>query len=216
MEKKHEITEKQLVFLSDFLERKGFLENESKYELMDHLICEFEERGNGNLSQFLSDKLNFIRKYSLNNTNKKSMYYRKLYFKESLREFKLFFTDVKLIPITVLSILIIYFLSIHLNEKVLSILVIISLFSCVMYGFYLEFFKTKKSLRKLEEIRPFGLDVGLPFWVVVFPKFLDYLLFNKVIFSIVWFTFLLFSIAAIIQMEKKKKYLLDKYKHLLN
>ena len=213
---KYEITEKQLAFLSNFLERKGFLESETKLELMDHLICDFEENGNGNLSEFLSEKLNFIRLYSFKNANKKDKYYRRVYFKETVKEFQNFFLDKKKIPITILSALVIYLISFHLTKDIIIISFLTSLLSCMIYGFFINWFKTNKALRKLEEIRSFGLDTSIPFFIFVFPNALNYLIINKIIFSVTWFVFFFYSLSSIFQMKKKKKHLLEKYKHLLS
>ena len=64
-----------------------------------------------------------------------------------------------------------------------------------------------------------GLGFGIPYMMVMILLFFDnrdFIFDYTFIFSLYWFFALSLSIAALIVMFKKKKIILEKYKHLLN
>ena len=114
MKKNYEITEKQLTFLNGFLLRKyPDISNETRIELVDHLISDFEATTeNGNLSQYLSNELGFIRKFVFNGISEIKKGYGKLTWKK----FFSFFSNSKLLPISIFIILFLYILNANLNS----------------------------------------------------------------------------------------------------
>lgn len=209
MEKKYTITEKQLAFLDSFLDRKGYTNNETKFELMDHLICDFEENGNGNLSQFLSNKLYFIEQQKF----KKEKIFNRLYFKEMLKEFVSFFIDFKKITITILLFFLSYLTTVFFSEKVVLIVFAISLVSIQLYGLYTCF--VEKELRKLEEFRALAAAVYLPSIVVHFFPLFKGLLNYKIAFSIFWALVFILMLSFSVYTKRKKDELVNKYKYLI-
>ena len=215
MKKKHEITEKQLAFLDRFLKKHNFGSEDDKIELKDHIISDFETNGNGNLSQYLSEELGFIKKFIGN----KLRVIHKSYRRKTIDEALSFFTSIKKLPITIVVFLTIYLLTLNLNGKVLIVLFYVSVLSFFIYSqFFLNI--KKKDRKKLDRIEYLGQEMWLPYVMLVFPLHIatttDIELMNSVFFSVYWFVAIAYSVAAIIVMKKEKKIIYEKYKHLLS
>ena len=212
MEKKHEITEKQLAFLDRFLKKHNFGSEDDKIELKDHIISDFEMNGNGNLSQYLSEELSFIKKFIGN----KLRVIHKSYRRKTIDEALSFFTSIKKLPITIVTFLIVYLLVTYVNETVTQTLFFVSIISLFIYS---EFFLKikKKDKEKLDAIKYLGQEMWLPYLMVMLPLgFLEDFFVNNYFFSLYWFVAIAYSVAAIIVMKKEKKIIYEKYKHLLS
>ena len=215
MENKYQITEKQLAFLDRFLNKYSFGSEDDKIELKDHIILDFEENGNGNLSQYLSEELEFIKKF----IGGKLRVIHKSYRRKTIDELISFFTSIKKTPITIVGFLSIYLLTVYFNKIILIILFYVSLSSFFIYSqFFLSF--NKKDRIKLDRIEYLGQEMWLPYVMMVFPFHLtgtkDFMLANSFFLSVYWFLAIAYSIAAITVMKKEKKIIYEKYKHLLN
>ncbi|MDG1528862.1 MAG: hypothetical protein P8I51_07665 [Polaribacter sp.] len=212
MEKKHEITAKQLAFLDRFLKNHNFGSEDDKIELKDHIISDFEINGNGNLSQYLSEELSFIKKFIGNKLRAIHKSYRRKTIDEALS----FFTSIKKLPITVAVFLIIYFLTMNLNGTILIVSFFISVLSFFIYSqFFLNI--KKKDRKKLDRIEYLGQEMWLPYLMIMFPLgFLEDIVINKYFFTVYWFVAIAYSVAAIIVMKKEKAIIYEKYKHLLS
>ena len=218
MEKHYEITEKQLAFLEDYLKRKyPSITDETRIELTDHLISDFEATTqNGNLSQYLSNELEFIRRFVGNRITLS----QKNYDKEVWLIFFRFFKELKNLPITIGSFLLIFFLTHNLSNKAIWLSFFISVFGIYGYSIFASTIKPKK-LRKLNDVQFLGkgFGLGIPYFMVMIPIVIDnkdIFLKYKLFFSFYWFFAFSLSVAAIIVLHKKKKIILEKYKHLLN
>ena len=216
MKKRYEITEKQLVFLEDYLKRKyPSITDETRIELIDHLISDFEATTeNGNLSQYLSNELGFIRKFVFDSANN----HHKKYGKETWKQFFSFFTETKLLPFTLIVFVLFYFLAENLSDKWLwgsftiiqSIIFLISIF----FGMI-----NKKKLRKLDEVKYLGADIWLPYIMIQLPSgfgFDTFIMSNSFLFTIYASFTLIYALAAYVVIREKRKIILKKYKHLLN
>jgi hypothetical protein len=215
MEKKHQITEKQLAFLNRFLKKYNFGSEDDKVELIDHVVLDFEENGNGNLSQYLSEELGFIKKF----IGSKLKVIHKNYRRKTIDEAISFFTSIKKLPITIVVFLSVYLLTRYLNGTVLIGSFYVSVLSFFIYSqFFLNI--KKKDKKKLDRIEYLGQEMWLPYLMMSFPFQLsvttDFMLINSVFFSVYWFVAITYSVAAIIVMKKEKKIIYEKYKHLLN
>lgn len=215
MKEKHKITEKQLAFLDRFLKKYDFGSEDDKIELKDHIVSDFEMNGNGNLSQYLSEELGFIKNF----IGSKLKVIHKSYRRKTIDEAISFFTSIKKIPITIAVFLSIYLLTIYLNGTVLIALFYVSVLSLFAYSqFFLNI--KKKDKKKLDRIEYLGQEMWLPYLMIVFPLHVavtaDFMLMNSIFFSVYWFIAIAYSIAAIIVMKKEKKIIYEKYKHLLN
>jgi magnesium-transporting ATPase (P-type) len=211
MKEKYKITEKQLTFLSDFLTRKEHENDEIKLELMDHLICEFEEKGNGNLSEFLSNKLEFISGYKQKHQNIISQVYKK----ELIGEFKKYFLNLDKFPITLISLFVMYFVTANFNSKVTLIITIISFASVLAYIYSVVFF-TKKFIRKTTSMVALTSTIWLPSIFIYLPKeFYNFLLTHKTLYLLFWFVAFIINLSAASYIKRKKETIKTKYQHLL-
>lgn len=212
MEKKHQITTKQLIFLDRFLMKYEFGSEDDKIELKDHIILDFEENGNGNLSQYLSGELDFIKKFIGSKLNVIHKSYRKKTIDEAIS----FFTSIKKLPFTIAVFLGIYLQTVYLNETVLIVSFISSVMGLFVYSqFFLNF--NKRDKKKLDRIKYLGQEMWLPYLMVMLPiSFYDKLVAYKFFFSMYWFVAIVYAIAAILVMKKEKTIIYEKYKHLLN
>ena len=216
MEKKYKITEKQLAFLEDYLKRKyPDATDETRIELIDHLVLDFEATTkNGNLSQYLSNELGFIRKFVFDSANR----HQKKYGKETWEQFYSFFIKPKLIPISFSILIIFYFLATILNNKWLwgSFVIIQSIILLISALFGMI---NKKKFRKLDEVKYLGADIWLSYLLVQIPIIFNvenYILYNKFLFSLYATFTIIYALAAYIVIREKRKFILEKYKHLLN
>ncbi|TXD49923.1 hypothetical protein [Polaribacter sp. IC073] len=216
MEKKYEIIEKQLVFLNGFLLRKyPSISDETRIELTDHLILDFEATTeNGNLSQYLSNELGFIRKFVFNGVRK----VKKTYRMETWSQFFSFFTDFKLLPITIFISLLFYFLNENLNNKIacLSIFILSSILFLVSIR---KGMINKKALKHLGEVKFLGTEIWLPFFLVqlLAEKHIgEFITSNSYLFTVYSTFIIMYGLAALLILRKHKKIILEKYKHLLN
>jgi hypothetical protein len=216
MEKRYEITEKQLNFLEDFLKRKyPSITDETRIELSDHLISDFEATTeNGNLSQYVFNELEFIRKFVFEGVNN----HQKKYSKQTWKQFFSFFTDIKSLPFTISVLILFYFLAENLTDKWLwgffGIIQLIIFLASVLFGII-----NKKKLRKLDEVKYLGADIWLPYILVQLPSgfgFDSYIMANIFVFTIYASFTLIYAVAAYIVIIEKRKIILEKYKHLLN
>ena len=219
MEKRYEITEKQLAFLEDYLERKyPNISNETRVELIERLVSDFESTTeNGNLSQYLSNALEYIRKF----TDSKTKILQVDYDKKVWEQFFSFFTTLKKLPITVFCFLIIYFLSHNLSNKFIWLMFFISVFGVYGYSLFAQEKNIPKEIKKKPEVQYLGkgITMGIPYlmsMVFLFPFEKDILLQYRIFFTFYWFFAFSLSIACIIVLLKKKKIILEKHKHLLN
>ncbi|WP_299119808.1 hypothetical protein [uncultured Tenacibaculum sp.] len=213
MKKKYTITEKQLVFLDNYLKKKkSFSDEEERYELMDHLICDFEETTlDGNLSQYLADKANFIFQYGNDRRSKIHWAYQK----ELWLTVYSFFTDLKILPISLLSTLVILNLSFTLSNSLLYLVFFCSIVFQILYGLYLTYHENKK-VRQLISFKYLGNMMSLPqVFLFSFTLVKDYLNTHRILFFIYWFMAFSLSVAGLIIIKKKKTTILNKYKHLL-
>jgi hypothetical protein len=212
MEKKHQITAKQLIFLDRFLMKYEFGSEDDKIELKDHIILDFEENGNGNLSQYLSEEISFIKDF----IGSKLKVIHKGYRRKTIVEALSFITSIRKLPITIVLFLCIYMLTIYLNETVLIVSFISSVMGLFVYSqFFLNF--NKRDKKKLDRIKYLGQEMWLPYLMVMLPiSFYDKLVAYKFFFSMYWFVAIVYAIAAILVMKKEKTIIYEKYKHLLN
>ena len=215
MEKKHKITEKQLAFLDRFLTKYDFGSEDDKVELKDHIILDFEENGNGNLSQYLSEELSFIKKF----IGGKLKVIHKSYRRKTIDEVISFFTSIKKLPITIAAFLSIYLLTRYLNDTVLIVSFYVSVLSFFVYSQFFLGIK-KRDRKKFDRIEYLGKEMWLPYLMMIFPFHIgvttDFMLTNSAFFNVYWFVAIAYSVAAIIVMKKEKKIIYEKYKHLLN
>ncbi|SDS49547.1 hypothetical protein SAMN05216503_3243 [Polaribacter sp. KT25b] len=219
MEKSYEITEKQLDFLEGFLKRKyPSITDETKIELTDHLISDFEATTeNGNLSQYLSNELEFIRKFVSTRVKLLGVNYNR----DVWQEYLSYYTSIKKVPISIFTYFLIYFLSVNLNNKFVWLSFFFSVFGVYGYSLFAQTSKIPIEIRKLPELQLLGkgITMGIPYlmcMVIFFPDIKTVLLENSILFSFYWFFAFSLSIAALIVMHKKKNIITEKYKHLLN
>ena len=212
MEKKQHITTKQLAFLEQFLAKYDFGSEDDKVELKDHLILDFEENGNGNLSQYLSGEMGFIRRF----IGAKLKVIHTNYRRKTLQEAFGFFTSIRKLPVAIVLFLCMYALTMALNETVLIVVFIVSVIGLFAYSQFFLSIK-KKDKKKLDRIAYLGQEMWLPYLMAMFPMgFYDEFVRGTLFFSTYWFVAVLYSIAAIRVMKKEKKMIYEKYKHLLD
>lgn len=219
MEKKYEITEKQLTFLKDYLERKyPSIADETRIELIDHLISDFEaSTTNGNLSQYLSNKMGFIRRFVFRQAKRIELDYNK----DVWKEYYSFFLNFKKLPITLFVFCLVCFLSYNLSNKFIYPIFFFSVFGVYGYSLFAQSKNIPKTIRMLPEVQNLGkgITMGIPYImsiVFIFPFDTDILLQYELFFTFYWFFAFSLSIACIIVLLQKKKIILEKYKHLLN
>ena len=216
MEKKHEITEKQLVFLQDYIKRKKrFSDQEDLYELIDHLVSDFEATGNGNLSQYLADNSEFIFNYKVKDTNK---YVHLSYQRQLWTQFFDFFIRVKYIPITFLTVVSTYilFYEIELSNKYLTKIFFILIGILLISGLIKSYHK-KKQIRKLVSFQYLGNILALPqVFLYSFTPIKDFLFeYRTLLFLYIMLAFGL-NLAGVLLITEKREIILKKYNHLLN
>lgn len=219
MEKRYEITDKQIGFLNNFLfKRYPNISDETRIELVDHLISDFEATTtNGNLSQYLSNEMEFIKnfisaKVKLLNAN---------YNRDVWQEYLSFYSDIKKLPITLFIFFVIYFLTETLNNKFVWLSFFLSVFGIYGYSLIAQTKNIPKVIRKLPEVQLLGkgITMGIPYlmcMVIFIDEIRVVLLESSVLFSFYWFFALLLSIAAIIVLHKRKKNITKKYQYLLD
>lgn len=216
MEKRYEITEKQLTFLEDFLSRKySGISDDVKIELIDHLISDFEATTeNGNLSQHLSNELGFIRRFVFTERKK----FKSNYSKETWLKFIGFFAYLQFLPYSLLVIITFYFLSENLSNKTLYLVLLIS--QTIIFAISVFFgMINKKEFRKLDEVQFLGSDIWLPFLLVSIisvEEIKDFILSYSLCFTVYASFIIIFGLTAFIVVRKNKIQILEKYKHLLN
>ncbi|MDP5104924.1 MAG: hypothetical protein NWQ31_02000 [Polaribacter sp.] len=216
MKKRYEITEKQLTFLEDFLKRKyPSITDETRIELSDHLVSDFEATTeNGNLSQYLSNELEFIRKFVFEGTNN----HQKRYSKQTWKKFFSFFTDVQLLPFSFSVLILFYFLAENINGKWLWVSFAITQTIIFLFSIFFGLIN-KKKLRKLDEVKYLGADIWLSYILVQLPSgfgFDSYIMTNSFVFTIYASFTIIYAVAAYTVVREKRKIILEKYKHLLN
>ncbi|QXP66123.1 hypothetical protein [Polaribacter sp. AHE13PA] len=216
METRYEITEKQLAFLEDYLLRKyPSITDETRIELVDHLVSDFEKTTeNGNLSQYLSNELGFIKQFIFDKANT----HQKSYGKQTWKQFYSFLTDIKLLPITFSTLIIFYFLNENLVEKwswgSLAIIQLLIFLASIIFGVI-----NKKEFKKLDEIKYLSTDIWLPYIMVQLPSsfgFDNFIMSNSFSFTFYASFTIIYAISAFIVIREKRKIILEKYKHLLN
>ena len=219
MEKRYEITDNQIGFLNNFLfKRYPNISDETRVELVDHLISDFEATTtNGNLSQYLSNEMEFIKnfisaKVKLLNAN---------YNRDVWQEYLSFYSDIKKLPITLFIFFVIYFLTETLNNKFVWLSFFLSVFGIYGYSLIAQTKNIPKVIRKLPEVQLLGkgITMGIPYlmcMVIFIDELRVVLLESSILFSFYWFFAFSLSIAAIIVLHKRKKIITKKYQYLLN
>ena len=219
MEKRYEITDNQIGFLNNFLfKRYPNISDETRIELVDHLISDFEATTtNGNLSQYLSNEMEFIKnfisaKVKLLNAN---------YNRDVWQEYLSFYSDIKKLPITLFIFFVIYFLTENLNNKFVWLSFFLSVFGIYGYSLIAQTKNIPKVIRKLPEVQLLGkgITMGIPYlmcMVIFIDELRVVLLESSILFSFYWFFAFSLSIAAIIVLHKRKKIITKKYQYLLN
>ena len=177
MKKNYEITEKQLIFLENYLKKKKrFSDPEDLYELIDHLILDFEATTeNGNLSQYLADNSSFINNYKGSKANKE----RALHWQYQREVWKLFFSfcyKPKYLPFTILigSIFYILFIKINLSDRFLGVtfLTFVIMFSLLSW---IKTYHKKKEIKQLISFKVLSNIMSLPaIFICAFSFVLDF------------------------------------------
>ncbi|OSY88909.1 hypothetical protein WH52_04395 [Tenacibaculum holothuriorum] len=215
MEKKIVISDEQLQFLSKYLNKKfPNLSPQVKIELMDHLICGFEVKGGDDFYQYLSNEENFIKGF-INNEVKNV---KKTYGKQTWRQFFSFFTSRELLPITILTLFIIFLISKSISNKNAWLIFVVSTHLIMIVSAIFGMIN-KKPLRKLDEVKYLGAEIWLPFLMVTLADnlgFKNWLIQNEFIFTGYWFFTFIYGVSAYIVLRRQKKIILTKYKALLN
>jgi hypothetical protein len=214
MGNKYEITEKQLTFLEGYIKKKkASTEPEDIYELMDHLINDFEATTeDGNLSQYLSGKSRFIFKYGTDKESKIHWAYQK----ELWNTVFSFFTNIRTLSISIIITIILLKITLTLSEKQLFLVFMSSIVFQIFYGLYLTYHENKK-VRKLISFKYLGNIMALPqvsLYSLTIVK--DFLITHRFLFFLYWLIAFSLSIAGLIVIKNKKETILKKYKHLLN
>ncbi|WBX71337.1 hypothetical protein [Tenacibaculum retecalamus] len=218
MENNYEITEKQLAFLEGYIKRKKkFTEPEDVYELMDHLINDFEATTeDGNLSQYLSTKSHFIFKYTGSRKNKEEAIHWE-YQRELYKQFFSFFHRLKYLPFTALlfTFLYLFFIQFSFSNKVLAG-VFASLIALPMITGYVITYHKNKKIKKLVSFKYLANIMLLPMlFLQCFNLISDFLKENRFLFLTYTFIGVILCFSAIIVVLEKRKEILKKYKHLL-
>lgn len=212
MEKKHTITDKQLAFLEDYIKRKKrYFDVESRLELTDHLICDFEENGNGNISQFLAEKSIFIANYK----NSKAEKIHWAYQRELWKVFLGFFINFRTIPIVFLTSLLMYFTIENFSDLVFKRLLMVLIIIPMFYGL-VKTYHSKKSIRKLIEFDQLVNLYCLPSLLVYTFTFLkDFWFSNKWLLLVYSILVIALNFSALLVILRKRKRILKNYNHLL-
>ena len=216
MEKKYEITEKQLGFLEEYLDKKfPNTEPDVRLELIDHLISDFEATTkNGNLSQYISNELYFVNNFISNRVKE----YQNTYRKSTWQQFFCFFTDIKLLPITLSLFVCFYILSEMLSDKSLWLSLMITMTVIFLVSIIFGSINNKK-LKKFDEIKLLGAEIWLPYVMVYLPEgisvFKNFLTTHSLVFSSYWLFATIYGLAAYMVLKEQKKRILKKYKYLL-
>lgn len=216
MEKSYEITEKQLDFLEDFLKKKyPNMSNETRIELVDHLVADFEATTeNGNLSQYLSHEIEFIRNF----INNRLIEWKKKYCQLTWNKFFSFFFNFKLIPISILVFVFFYFLNHTFSTKNTWLVLLLLQNSVFIFSAFFGLIKNNK-IKKLDEIKYLGAEIWLPFLLVQLPiglEFTDIISKNSFYFTIYASFIIIFGLSAFLTLKEQKIIILEKYKNLLN
>ncbi|MFK8059161.1 MAG: hypothetical protein AB8B78_03625 [Polaribacter sp.] len=217
MEKNYEITEKQLAFLEDYIKRKKrFSDPEDLYELVDHLVTDFEYTGNGNISQYLADNSTFIFNYQGTRKNKESAVHWS-YQRQLWQNFFNFFYHLKYIPFTILYLVTFYTLfTLNIKIKTIGYIFITTIILFLFYGLLKTYHKNKK-IRNLVSFKTLGNVMALPsLFLYFFSPIADFLKENRILFFIYFSIAFGLHIAGILLIKEKRKIILEKYKHLLN
>ena len=219
MRKNYEITEKQLSFLEGYLKKKKkFLDPEDLYELIDHIILDFETTTrNGNLSQYLADNSSFISNYKGSTTKKESVVHWQNQ-KELLQEFFGFFYTIRQIPFTIFCLIIIYslFFKFNLSNKILGG-IFVSLISMPMIMSFILTYHKNKSIRRLISFKYLSNIMVLPsMFLYLFSPIVDFLKENRILFFIYFSIAFGLHISGILLIIRKRKIILEKNKLLLN
>ena len=77
----------------------------------------------------------------------------------------------------------------------------------------------KKKLRKLDEVKYLGAEIWLPYLMVQIPQgfeFQNYIMSNNYFFTLYASCTVVYGLAAFIVLRTQRKYILEKYNHLLN
>lgn len=212
MKGKSNITDKQLAFLEDYIKRKKvYFETEERLELIDHLICDFEENGNGNISEFLANKSSFIFNYK--SSRKESVHWA--YQKELWKIFFSFFTHLKTIPLVLFIVVLFYELINRFSEKTVSIIFILFIIVPTVFGLIKTYHK-KKEVRSLIEFKYLANIMALPnIFLYVLAPFREFWFSNK------WIALTYLSIGVFLNFAgmslilNKRKRIFKKYSHLL-
>lgn len=147
MEKTYKITEKQLDFLENFIDKKyPNISDDTRIELIDHLILDFEATTeNGNLSQYLSNEIEFIRRFM----RARVKLLKENYDRDVWQEYFSFFISIKRIPITLFCFFCIYFLSQNLNDKFTWLGFFFSVMVVYLYSLIAKPSNLPQEIRKL-------------------------------------------------------------------
>lgn len=207
------ITKKQLTFLEDYIKRKkAFLDTETRLELIDHLVCDFEENGNGNISQFLADKATFIFNYK--NTKSEEIHWA--YQRELWKVFFRFFTNLKMLSIVFLVMVLFYQLITNFSLKVVMGGYLVVILAPTILGFIKTYHK-KKEIRNLIEFKYLANIMALPHVFLYALSAIKEFLFPHHWLILIYLTLgVLLNFAGIMVVLEKRKRILTKYNHLIN
>lgn len=206
------ITEKQLMFLQDYVKRKKrFLDTETRLELVDHLVCDFEVNGNGNISKYLADKSEFIFNYK----NYKSDEIHWAYQRELWKVFFSFFTNLKTIPAILLLIFFLKEVIEIFSQKTAGIFFMILIIIPMFYGLIKTYHK-KKKIRSLIEFKHLANIYSLPsLFIYTLSPFKEFWFSNDILILSYMVVGLCLNFAAVNLILRKRKGILKKYSHLL-
>ncbi|MBJ2173489.1 hypothetical protein JBL43_04530 [Aureibaculum sp. A20] len=207
------LTKQQIAFIDIFLMEKNIKYLDVRFELLDHLVSDFENYDNIDLNKYLNSKINFINNF----TEKRKSSIHWSYQKQLWLRFFDFFIKIKYVYISILSFMYTYILVFKFETKTALLLAFIPI--CIMQvisWFFAYNFKNKEN-KKLISALYIANIMSLPslFLYVVTP-IKDILNQNKILFFIYCFVGICLNIAGLIEVSLKRKATLKKYKILLS
>ena len=204
------LTQVDIQNIDSWLKNRGFKYIDVRYELLDHLVSEYEQIENyPDLESFLKERLTWCKKVEKQKQKTINFGMSKALFKK----FFSLFTNIKSLFILLLTVFILFVVESIVVDKIFRIVLMTLYFLIVGYHLYLMIFSGFGSRLKKEALSVvYLLNIfSLPWLPLYFMSLLKDQL-KQQIFYIPYLTFaILMGISAILVFHEKRKILLKEF-----
>ena len=207
------LTKENIKLIDEFLIKNKVKFIDVRLELIDHLASDFENQlYQGSLERFLDTQKDFVEEF----VKKRQKTIHWSYQKQLWARFFMFFYKPTYLVYTLVFVAVVYFSTYYLNEKASLIIFAVSLLIPLIISVFYQF-KHSKHFKKIQSAQSVFSIMALPsLFLYAFNILKEFLLEQSYFFMAYWLIALIFNIAGLTEVYKRKNEIIENYMKYVN